>query len=128
MNVSATLDPTDPPSGDGPPSGDPTSLDSSKTKGKQSVDNLKIKLTVDQDSTLDLGGKAKVAQRAPASTAAKKKFNLKQKKGIGLQAGVKKVIGLKFKKNSKKGQANQEAPEELEERPAGARRWSSTWP
>ena len=88
--------------GGGGGDGDGDGLDSSKTKGKQSVDNLKIKLTADQDSTLDLGGKAKVAQRGLASTAAKKKFTLKKKTGIGLQAGVKKVIGLKFKKNSKK--------------------------
>ena len=67
------------------------------------MDKLKIKLIADQDSTLDLAGKAKVAQRKPASTAAKpKKFKVKNKTGIGLQAGVKKVIGLKFKKNSKK--------------------------
>ena len=100
LNVAATLDPADP--APPPPSGDPTSLDSSKTKGKQPVDNLKIKVTVDQDSTLDLGGKAKVAQRKPASTSAKmKNFKLKKKKGIGLQAGVEKKIPLKFKKNPK---------------------------
>ncbi len=102
VNISATLDPADSPPADSPPGDGDGGLDSSATKGKQSVDNLKIKLIADQDSTLDLAGKAKVAQRAPASTAAKKKFKLKKKKGIGLQAGVKKVIALKFKKNRKK--------------------------
>lgn len=89
LNVSATFEPAD-------------GLDSSATKGKQSANKLKIKLTVDQDSTLNLGGKAKVAQRVLASTTAKaKKYKLKKKKGIGLQAGVEKVIGLKFKNNRK---------------------------
>jgi hypothetical protein len=90
LNVSATFEPADPP---GP---------ASATKGKQSANKLKIKLTVDQDSTLNLGGKAAVAQRVLASTTAKaKKYKLKKKKGIGLQAGVEKVIGLKFKNNRK---------------------------
>jgi hypothetical protein len=75
-------------------------LDSSATKGRQSADNLNIKVTADQDSTLDLGGKGQVAQRKPAPVSAKpKEFKLKKKWGIGLRAGVKKTIRLKFKRN-----------------------------
>ncbi len=99
VNVSATLDPTDAPP---PPSAGPTSLDSSKTKGKQPADKLKIKVTADQDGTLDVAGKGKVAQRKSATTSAKtKNYKLKRKRGIGLQAGVKKTIRLKFKNNRK---------------------------
>ena len=47
-------------------------------------------------------GKGKIAQRVPASTAAKSKsYKLKKKRNISLQAGVQKVIGLKFKKHPK---------------------------
>ena len=93
LNVSATFEPADPPG--------PASLDSSATKGKQSANKLKIKVTADQDSTLDVGGKGKVAQRAPASLSKSKKFNLKPKTGVALQAGVQETIRVKFKKNSK---------------------------
>lgn len=96
-NVSATFDPADPPL----PAG-PTSLDSSATKGKQSAKKLKIKLTADQDSTLDIGGKGKIAQRRSASSSAKSKnYALKKKQGVALQAGVEKTVRVKFKKNNK---------------------------
>jgi hypothetical protein len=79
------------------PEPEPPTLDASATKGKQSVGKLKIKVTADQDCTLDVAGKAEVAQRRSASKL--KKFKLKKKTGIGLRAGVRKVIRLKFKNN-----------------------------
>ena len=97
VNVSATLDPTDP-----TPSPGPTNIDSSATRGKQSADKLKIKVTADQDSTLDIGGKAKVAQRTLGPNTAKSKtFKLKPKTGIALQGGLETTVRVKFKKNRK---------------------------
>ena len=85
--------------------GDPAvapDLDTSKTKGRQKAKKLRLKLTADQASALGIRGKAKVAQPKRGSSSAKtKNFKLKQKTGIQLQAGVKKAIRLKFKKNSK---------------------------
>ena len=87
--------------GTGGPAG-ATNLDTSKTKGRQEAKKLKLKLTADQASGLEIGGKGKVAKRGLASTAAKtKNFTLKTKTGIQLQAGVKETIPVKFKKNSK---------------------------
>jgi hypothetical protein len=84
--------------GTGGPAG-ATNLDTSKTKGKQEAKKLKLKLTADQASGLEIGGKGKVAKRGLASTAAKtKNFTLKTKTGIQLQAGVKETIPVKFKK------------------------------
>ncbi len=63
---------------------------------------MKLKLTPDQDATLDVGGKGKVPKRAALPIAAKAKtYKLKTKTGIALQAGVQKKIGLKFAKNTK---------------------------
>ena len=84
--------------GTGGPAG-ATNLDTSKTKGRQEAKKLKLKLTADQASGLEIGGKGKVAKRGLASTAAKtKNFTLKMKTGIQLQAGLKETIPAKIKK------------------------------
>jgi hypothetical protein len=84
--------------GTGGPAG-ATNLDTSKTKGRQEAKKLKLKLTADQASGLEIGGKGKVAKRGLASTAAKtKNFTLKTKTGIQLQAGLKETIPAKIKK------------------------------
>ncbi|MEZ5062999.1 MAG: hypothetical protein R2700_16095 [Solirubrobacterales bacterium] len=81
----------------------PTSIeiDSSATPAKQSVGKLRVELVADGDGTLALGGEAKIALRKQTKTAKTKSYELKTKKGIGLQAGVEKVVRLKFRNNRK---------------------------
>lgn len=81
----------------------PPSLDASAKK-KQPAKKLKIRVTSDQDATLDVEGQAKVPRRGPngrSGAASKaKKFSLKPR-SVELQGGVTKTVRLKFKRNKK---------------------------
>ncbi len=95
LNVSATLDPTDPPD---------TSVSlTADAKKKQKVGKLKISVSGgDEAISGEIGGKAVAKKRAGATAAAKKKTKKKIKpKSFSVAAGATESVGVKFKNHGK---------------------------